>query len=183
MAKITRSDIEKIGQLGTHCDQEKLYLAISEAENFDMPDLFCDFWNDIVENWEEIEYTDLIIGSAYEGCNGTRIHSGIKTILSYYAYARYTVLNQFNDTPSGSVSKTNDFSMPKPLKEIQSFSDKYRSMGYVEFERTEAYLCKNRDSFSSFHSNNCKGCGCNGICGDKTNTKGYGLSGKIISKY
>lgn len=180
--KITQSDFDTIADVANHCDLEKLNIAIFEAERFDLAELFCDFWNDIDANWENETYADLINGSSYEGCKGTRKHAGVKDILTYYAYARYLVKNSFNDTPNGSVSKQNSFSIPKPLAEIKALANDYRDMGYKEFKRTLSYLCKNKESFENFDTSHCASCGCGGECGGKTSAKSYGFRSSIISK-
>jgi hypothetical protein len=185
MPLLTRTDFYGIGDIANHCDLNKLNIAINEAEDFDMDGLFCDFWQDIIDNWvsEDPNWVNLIDGGEYEGCNGTRKHAGIKRIWAYYAYSRYVILNGFNDTPSGLVSKTNQFSIPTPLKELQAYSDKYRNMGKLTYEKTLSYLCKNSSDFENFNTYDCKGCGCGGNCGKtKTNTKGFGLSSSIVTK-
>lgn len=182
---IQKSDYAGIGQIANHCDLAKLTIATNEAEDFDLEGLFCDFWEDIKEHFSdplEEPWKALIDGGEFEGCNGkTRSFKGIKKLIAYYGYARYIILNSFNDTPNGNVSKTNDFSIPKPLKELEYVADRYRSMGFQEFKKIMAYLCLNKELFE-FESNECKPCGCNGICGNKTKAKGYGFSGRIIEK-
>ena len=185
MALLNRSDFVGIGDIANHCDLKKLNIAINEAAEFDMDAIYCGFWDDIVLNWnsEDSEWKTLIDGGEYQGCKGLRTHQGIKRIWAYYAYARYIMINGFNDTPSGMVAKTNQFSIPTPLKELQAYSDKYRNMAKVLFEKTNAYLCLNSSYFVNFNTYKCAPCGCNGDCGgDNINTKGYGLKSSIVSK-
>ena len=177
-----QSDFQNIADVAIHCDQRKLNQAIREAQDYDLEELFCDFWNVIVTNWDNEAYKTLIDGGVYEGCKGNRSFAGVKKILALYTYSRYIIINNFNDTPNGNVSKNNDFSIPKTIKELEFMADKYRSMGYKEYEKATAYLCKNKDSFADFEGYDCKSCGCNGICGSKTSVKGYGISGSIITK-
>lgn len=179
---IRQSDFNGIADVAIHCDLRKLDQAIGEAQSFDLEELFCDFWNVIADNWDATEYQVLIDGGVYEGCKGNRSFAGVKKILAYYAYSRYIIINSFSDTPGGNVSKSNDFSIPKTIKELEFVADKYRSMGYKEYQKATAYLCKNKDSFIDFDGYDCKSCGCNGICGSRTSTKGYGISGSIITK-
>lgn len=125
----------------------------------------------------------LINGGDYVGCNGkTKSHLGVKRILVYYSYARYSIINSFNDTPNGQVSKTNDFSIPKSLKELEMFSDKYRTMGYESFKKTLDFLCHNKEVFEISECLDCKICGC--VC-EKcggTKAKGYGFKGRNIRR-
>lgn len=123
---------------------------------------------------------NLLCGGSFEGCKGIKSHKGVKRILTYYSYARYVILNGFNDTPNGLVGKTNDFAIPTPLNELKSFSNKYKDMGYESFKQTKDFLCRNKDVFG-FDSCDCKPCGCaDGCCDSRTKIKSF--KSKIISK-
>jgi len=190
---ITKNDFNGIGQVANHPDLTKLEIAINEAINFDLPELFSSFWETIrqidhelktkqaheIDQYEVKE--NLINGGVYIGCNNNeKTHLGVKKTLAYYTYARYSVLNSFNDTPVGNVAKSGDFSLPKPLKELEQFADKYRNMGYVSALKTLDFLCHNKAVFSGAESL-CKPCNCSEIDGE-IKTKGYGISGAIVTK-
>lgn len=207
---ITQVDFDCVGIVAKHCDLPKLCIAISEASEFDLSELFCDFWPTALEIFAELEAYDeavaaceadpdcetppteptdyelkvnLICGGSFEGCNDrTRTHSGLRKAWVYYAYSRYLVLNGFNDTANGQVTKTNEWSLPKPLKEVQSFADKYRSMAYTSLKKTMGFLCVNKDTFATFNSNVCEPCGCGGNCKGETKANGYGINGTVIRK-
>lgn len=211
---IQQNDFECVGQVAIHCDNKKLCIAINEAEIFDLANLFCDVWPEIVEINTEVtnyqtalaeyekcvntggedciipvepenyaEKNNLINGGSYIGCNGkTKKHYGIKRIWVYYAYARYVLVNNFNDTPNGNVSKTNDFSIPKPLKEIQSFADKYRTMGYDAFKMTLDFICHHQHLFEDVKCLPCNSCGCGCEACGGTKAKGYGSKFRNIEK-
>lgn len=182
---LNRTDFIGIGDIANHCDIDKLNIAIQESSEFDMEDIYCNFWYDILTNWNDPEWDNIINGGEYIGCNGkTRKHSGIKKAWAYFAYARYIMINGYNDTPSGFVAKTNQFSIPTPLKELETLSDKYRTMAKVVLERTKGYLCKNASIFSNFNTYDCNsGCGCGGGCeSSDRNTRGFGVSSSIISR-
>lgn len=126
-----------IGTVAKHCDSNKLCTAENEASNFDLAELFCDYWFMIVEIDEEVQsyilalaeceanpecttppeepsnydekYT-LLYGGFYLDCESKqRPFEGVYTILAYYSYSRYIILNGFSDTPNGIVTKTNEF--------------------------------------------------------------------------
>lgn len=204
---LQQSDYNSIGIVATHCDTRKLTIAENEALNFDLKELYCDFWNDLVTMWEEViayqialaeceanpecttpptepdNYTyklNLLNGGTYLNCGGKeRRFEGVKKVLAYYSYSRYIILNGFNDTPTGVVHKTNEFSLPTPVKDLQAFADKYRNMGFASFKDTVGYLCANRDYFTWTDCKLC-GCGCSKCSG--TIAKGYGLKGRTITK-
>jgi len=190
---ITKNDFQGIGQVANHPDLTKLDIAIHEAIHFDLPELFSTFWETIRQIDHELNTKppaevknydlkhNLVNGGNYTVCNNLqKTHLGIKKTLAYYAYARYSVLNSFNDTPVGNVAKSGDFSLPKPLKELEAFADKYRNMGYVSAQKTLDFLCHNKAVFSGI-KNLCKTCNCTETH-QKNHTKGYGISGAIVSK-
>lgn len=183
---ITRKDFDCVGLVAKHCNNEKLCIAIDEAKMFDLSPLLCDFYYDIKNHWSDTsgDFFDLINGSDYQNCSGNTEHQvGLKRVLVYYAYARYVIINNFDDTPNGGVTKTNDFSMPKPLEELRAISNRYRSMAKQVWEsQVLPYLCHNKDKFVNFDSSDCAGCGCGSGCKlkNKENTKGYGIVGKNI---
>jgi hypothetical protein len=207
---LLQSDYACIGEVAKHCDYTKLCIAENEALKFDLAQLFCSEWSDIKEIWDEIiEYLaevaeceaipdcdpdlipqpenydfkyKLIFGGTFEGCNGkTRQFEGVKAMLIYYSYARYILINGFNDSPTGMVQKTNEFSIPKPLKELENFADKYRTMGYITFENTVGYLCANNTDVFTWWTN-CEKCGCGTHKCGGTKARGYGFRSSIITK-
>ena len=200
-----------IGIVAKHCDNTKLCVAENEALNFDLSELFCDFWNDILIYWQEVDaydmavsdcdgnieciesipevenYADkkaLIYGGTFLNCSEKlRPFAGVKKILAYYSYSRYIILNGFSDTPSGMVQKTNEFSIPKSLKELEMFADKYRNMGKITFDNTVSFLCNKKEVFVDYNSYGCVGCGCAcEKCSGTTRVKGYGIRGSNITK-
>lgn len=176
------SDFEDVGQVASHVNKSKLNQAVNEAKLFDLEPLFGEFWYDIEQNWTSVEpaWVDLRDGSEYQVNDKTKRHLGVKQLLVYFAYARYVVLNGFNDTATGIVSKTNDFSVPKPLKELNQFSDKYRNMGYTVNLGIQRFLCNSDEAtYPNFDRSKC-GTQKEYPSGE---TKGFGIRGSNISKY
>lgn len=189
-----------IGILAKHCDLSKLCVAENEASNFDLAELFCDFWVEIEQINEEIiaydnadpqpleppaNYTEkkaLLDGGNYTDCGGKlRPFEGIYKIMAYYSYARYVMLNGFNDTATGLVQKTNEFSIPIDQKALNNFADKYRNMGLISFERTQRYICQNTTIFDYTHCPTDK-CGCGSDKCGGTKAKGYGFRSSNVNK-
>lgn len=189
-----------IGQIAQHCDLAKLCIAENEASNFDLGELFCDFWAEIEAINEEIKAYDsapdpkptipvnynekkaLLDGGNYTDCSDrSRPFEGIYKIMVYYSYSRYLIINGFNDTPTGNASKTNEFSIPKTLKELELFADKYRNMGKISFERTQRYICQNKEIFDYTHCPKDK-CGCGSEKCGGTKAKGYGFKSMNVNK-
>jgi len=195
---LLQSQYNCIGILAKHCDLSKLCVAENEASNFDLAELFCDFWTEIEAIEIEIKtyeldpelpiptnYTEkkaLLEGGTYLDCSEkSRPFEGIYKILAYYSYSRYIILNGFSDTPNGLVQKTNEFSIPKSLKELEAFADKYRNMGKISFERTVRFICQNSEIFDYSHCPKDK-CGCGSEKCGSTKTKGYGFKSRNINK-
>jgi len=181
---LTKNDFLPIGQVAKHCNLEKLQIAINEAILFDLKPLLCDLFFDIDVNWESADekWIELIQPLGFIGCNDKNFsHQGIKNVLVRYAYARYTIINNLDDTPNGGVNKTNDFSIPKAYNDLKQISERYRNMGYELWKEVEMYICLKKESYTNSNFD-CKSCGCNGKCGSKTKIKGFGIIGNNITK-
>jgi len=194
---LTQQQYNGIGIVAKHCDLSKLAVAENEANNFDLSELFCGYWIEITEIITEVEAKilnpllptptnyakklELLNGGFYTDCKGKeRPFQGIYTLMAYYSYARYIVLNGFSDTPNGLVQKTNEFSIPKSLKELEMFADKYRNMGLITFKKINNFLCSNNEIFYYSNCPTTCGCGCDD-CG-RTKAKGYGFKSSNINK-
>lgn len=200
MKQLNKFDFNCVGDVAKHCDLPKLCIAEDEAINFDLNGLFCDFWNDILRMWKEVDDFDadpqnqkpndydinkkLIYGGSFEGCNGRLSnHLGVKRILIYYTYARYVLINGFNDTANGQVTKDNEFTIPKTIKELEFFADKYRTMAYESYKQTLNFICHNKTIYPDFNHGDCAKCGCGcESCKGKTRAKGYGFKSSIVRR-
>lgn len=181
---LNRQDFHPFGQVAKHCNLEKLEIAINEAIQFDLKPLLCDLFFDVDVNWDAEDgiWHDIIQPLNFEGCNGKpKSHQGLKIVLTYYAYARYVLINNFDDTPNGGVNKTNEWSIPKPYADLKTVSERYRNMGYDLWKEVEMYICLNYETYPDADFD-CKPCGCNGRCGSKTKIKGFGIQGRNVEK-
>jgi len=197
---LQQSQYNCIGIVAKHCDLLKLCIAENEASDFDLAELFCDFWIDIEAIDIEIRayddapepkppvpenYTEkkaLLDGGTYTDCSEKqRPFEGIYAILARYSYSRYIILNGFSDTATGMVQKTNEFSIPKSLKELEQFADKYRNMAKISFDRTVRYICQNNSIFNYKHCPIDK-CGCGSDKCGGTKAKGYGFKSRNVTK-
>jgi len=188
---LIKDDFISVGLVAKHCDLGKLDLAIEESKNFDMIPLFCfDFVNDVLNNWGILEanpdyqkYRNLIDGDVYINSDKSYNNLGFKKVWVYYAYARYLLINQFNDTANGTVIKDNEWSSPTPLKEIKDYSNDYRDMGAEAFKNVQSFLCKNKEIYPKFDTCNCQlSCGCFGGCSCGNTKKITGFKFSTVSK-
>lgn len=195
---LTHLQYNCIGILAKHCDNSKLCTSENEASNFDLSELFCDFWIEIEQIELEVQayisnpelpepdnYNEkyaLLFGGTYLDCKEKqRPFEGVYKTLAYYSYSRYIIINGFSDTPNGLVQKTNEFSIPKTLKELELFADKYRNMGLISFKRTQRYICQNKEIFDYSNCPKDK-CGCGSDKCGGTKAKGYGLRSRNVTK-
>jgi len=211
MELLKNSDFSCIGVVALHCDNAKLCIAENEAITFDLNDNFCGYGAEIVETINEVDdyisaksacdadpecltppvepedYENkykFVYGGNFESQCGKRItFLGVKRILTYYTYARYIVVNGFNDTATGLVKKSNDFSLPIALSELQAYSDKYRNMAYSSLKNAK-YFISYSDLIIGFPFTSKTKCYCGGEnCGYNTsNTNGFGVRSRIITK-
>lgn len=187
MITLTKADFTIIGQVALHCDQRKLDIAINEAIQFDLRPLLCDFFYTLNDNWDNVtrRWTELIEGGNYLNCNDNNVSfMGMKKSLVYFAYSRYIIINSFDDTPNGQVTKTNQFTIPKPLKEMEAYATKYKNMGMIALKDTEKYICKNEDAteFESYDFRTCELCTCDS-CEPHTEARSFGLRSNNITKF
>lgn len=210
MITLNKYDFDCVADVAQHCDNDKLCISVNHSLQFDLSQLYCSFWIDVKEIWEEIiayelaviacdanpdcttqptEPTDyelkrnLIYGGEYLNCSNRTIqHQGVKTVLAYYSYSRYVVNNQVSDTASGLVKKSNDFSINLDIKELTMRADNYRNMGNISFTETLHFLCANKDTFTWFDGKDCGYCGCGSEKCSGTKAKGYGIRGSNIKK-
>ena len=169
-------DFGCVGLITKSCDISKLCIAVNESREFDMEPIFCyDFFEEVLTKWENLpesdlseeeqNYKDLIYGSTYLSNGKTKKHLGIKKLWTYYAYAKYVIINAHNDSPNGLTTKQNDWSMPVPLKEINTISARYSNMAKETIANIKEYLCLNKEKFSKFDDCECRlQCGCTGAC-------------------
>jgi len=187
MITLNRTDFTLLGQVALHCDQQKLDIAIQEAIQFDLKELSCDFFFDLEGNWDSRNeyWVALVYGGTYQNCRENTItFQGLKNALVYFSYSRYIMINSFDDTPNGQVTKTNQFTLPKPLKEMESYSTKYKNLGLITYKEAMAFVCKNKDAteFKSYDFRNCKKCTCS-ACEPKTKGRQFGLRGHNVTKF
>ena len=184
MINIDIADFDGVGDIATHCDLPKLETAKQEAIEFDLQPLLCNLFGEIDDRWSETSGTvyDIVQEKTFDNCQNFKTrHPGLKRVLAYFVYARYMLINSYNDTAGGNVSLNNNFSIPKPLKDIKLFSDKYKTMGLESFAKVEAYMLMNREDYPGLNTDKLEHCGCNGSCGKRTKAKGFGLRSRNVS--
>jgi hypothetical protein len=197
---IKSTDFACTGMVTASCNLNKLCISIEDAYIFDIEPLLCTgFMTDVMAKWTEIlnlptgdpipeslkKWYDLIFGSTYQNCNDKmNRHLGIKLMWVYYSYSNYIILNPFDDTPNGLKYKTNEWSSPVPIKDLNGLSISYKNKASEAYKSIKEFLCLNKDFFTTFDSCNCHlYCGCIGSCScGKSKKVNTGFRYKSIKK-
>lgn len=152
-----------IVDVAVHCDFKKLDIAISDALSFELPEILCEYYGiakKALDNADDETYQELLNGGDYE-CGGvTRRFLGIKALLVYYSYSNYLMQSVLNDTGLGFKQKTDNYSIPTPLKDIKDISNSYRNRGFSVFNQMKDFLCHNSDLTKGFNIPYSCGCDC-----------------------
>lgn len=197
---LKREDFIDLGLVATNCNGQKLNISINEALDFDLCYTFekCHIevkqlikkvllHNEESEQEAPTEYeVKLVNGNIFTENGKTFENLGLKRGLIYYAYSRYLLINEFNDSAVGQKTQNFQFSVPKTYQELKSMSDKYRNMAKAAMLSTYEWIALNRSEFPQLANcldlDNC-------YCGNKNkdsfcsvNTTGYQLKSRNIKK-
>jgi hypothetical protein len=139
---------------------KKLEPYILEAQEFDLrPLLGEELYNAIVEDFEARpslpDYSDLFNGCEWTISGHTYKHEGLIPVLCYFAYARYKLNSNTEDTAFGTVTKRNNESDPASEKTINRQADQARSGAMSYFSRVQNYLNDNSVDYPLW-VNSCK---------------------------
>lgn len=156
---ITLQDIRDIKSISLNLNSDKeLTPHILEAQDFDLRPLLGDnFFLDFLEDFEASpslsEYSDLWNGCTYTFQGEKFRHEGLKTILAYHSYARYTSEAGIQSTATGFVQKTNQYSDPVNDKAISRKIAQARSAAQICEGRTIDYICRNKTLYPLYKGN------------------------------
>jgi hypothetical protein len=159
MNLITITDIQKYKPVSSNTNTaKKIDPYILEAQMLDLRKILGDaLYFDLVKNWPvpegeptdmSVYYTDLMNGKEYTHQGISYTFSGLIPVLAYYAYARYAADSSTEETATGMVTKTNQFSTPVSEKTIARKVDQARSAAFSYQLEMIDFL--NRKSTSSY---------------------------------
>jgi len=157
---INKNDFKDYKSISKGRDFDSIEQYIQEAQDLDLKDLMCRaFFYDIIKNYQEPLYQDLINGCTYTNIYGYEVEfKGIKPVLVYFAYARYIFRSHVSDTPFGAVQKTNEFSTPISSTEKRDIRDRYRTDAMQYWDEVKIYLNDKYQSYPKWL--NCGGLDC-----------------------
>jgi len=143
---ITLDDIKQIKGISSNLNQVKdLDPHIIEAQEFDLrvfmgEDFYLALIDDFTASPSLAVYSDLWNGVKYEYNNKTYQHFGLKTVLAYYAYARYLGRANVKETPYGLMHKKSDHSERVSERTITRYVDQAQSAATSHEKRVHCFL-------------------------------------------
>lgn len=149
---ISISDFAEIRNISTNVnDATRLKQFIKEAQELDIKPVFGEeMYYDLMKNSSQTKYSELLAGKDYTYNNYNYSFIGLKTIIVYYAWARFIENDNIKSTPTGFVTKTNEFSDPIPYKSIAQQADQARSAAYAYIQDMNMFLSRNNTTYTLF---------------------------------
>lgn len=159
---ICQDDFDCVGQVAKHCDWEQLCIFIREQQNlsllpkigqclFDKIVKYCQGWFQAGEmgSCQESErdiLKHLFLGGRYKACDGTtKVHFGLKRVLTHWSYGAYMYRHGIMDTPFGAVQKVHQDSIPVDLKYLEKINTEQRNNAEYYWQLTKDYICSVKD--------------------------------------
>jgi len=161
---IEASDIRPYAQISILLKQEdQLHPYILSAQNLDIkPVLGNAFWTDLLTNRTLEKYKALLDGGTYTKDGETLSYAGLKAAIASYAYARYVIGKNVQDTPFGMQVKESDYSSQPSQKLLAQNSSNHSMAGQQYLAEVIDFLNENLTTYDKFNS--CKA--------DKSKSKG-----------
>jgi hypothetical protein len=97
------------------------------------------------------ENEKLLNGGSYSYAYHDYTFEGLKSVIIYYAFARYTNRSPFNYTAAGIVQKDSDFSTPVSDKVIQRLETESRLSADALRDETALFLKRNHLDYPLYH--------------------------------
>lgn len=148
---ISRTDIQQCKlQLANSSKNEKINQSIKNAQILDLkPLLGVSLYNAVLKDVSEDGgvYNDLLNGVEYEYNGVSYYSSGIKSMLSYYAYGRYIMWGDVVDNPFGATRKASNVGGSGVLDYAtkKSFYQNYREIAFNLWIEVKRYIIYTND--------------------------------------
>lgn len=183
---VTIEDYFSVVDVAKHCNYPKLDIAIDEALNFELPEILCEYYQIVLDAFEAEEPTEeqlkILNGDTFQCGRTTKKFLGAKKLLVYYSFANYLLNSHLHDTGLGFKQKTDQYSIPTPIKDIKEHTNKYRNMGYAIVKQLKEYLCHLPEIQFQYGLNLMCDCGCSSGDCDFTEKRIYKFKPKVIKK-
>jgi hypothetical protein len=161
---ITKTDIASYKDISLFTTDNRIDEYINDSQLQDLcPLLGYDFYFDVMKNISLTEYQFLLNGGDFIVNGNTWTHSGLRAVLSEFAYGRYTYFGGYNDTPNGNTIKTFEFSNPTQNDDRKDIWKECKQRANSYFDVIKVYL--DQSDFTVWTDKNTN-------CGNGTTKKG-----------
>tara|TARA_R110002049_G_scaffold309180_1_gene518124 strand:- start:14056 stop:14571 length:516 start_codon:yes stop_codon:yes gene_type:complete len=127
---------------------------ISDAQFVDVQKLMgIDFYNDLIRNSTSTEYQTLLNGGTYTYNGKTYTNYGLKSVIVFYAYARYILMGSQTDTPFGYVEKNSQNSTPVNYQSKKSMFKINQQTAYNYWESVRLFIERNKEDYPLWDDN------------------------------
>jgi len=148
---ININDIAKYRQMSKGIATDKVDQFIREAQEVDFGGIVsAKFYNDIVKNWQNTNYQELLTGAEYVYEDYDYRFEGLKAVLAYFAYGRILTFGNSSAMPHDFVQKTNEWSDPISTAQRRDMRDECRQIARKYWDDCLHYLKAKEDEFPNW---------------------------------
>ena len=140
---ITAAEFAANRKISQKYNQQKADEAITLAQESDLQNFLGDFYFDLLQDFQEVSFTDLMNGATFQYEDETFIHLGIKKMLSDLTFARYIYSINVNLTSFGAGSKDTQDSTPIDRNTTKDLSKQAQQDADIKFRTIKKYLLSN----------------------------------------
>ncbi|WP_418513710.1 hypothetical protein [Corallibacter sp.] len=151
---LTVEEFKSLRNISKKVDTDKINECISLAQNIDLMDVLGDFYFELVENYEDASYEDLMSGSTFNYNSKTYIHQGIKSYLADLTYTRFVYIINTHFTPFGLQQKFTEDSNPVDRNFIKDLVKQTQADSDVKFKFIDLYIKSQPNLFPNYKTGN-----------------------------
>lgn len=128
---------------------------ISDAQFVDIQKLMgMDFYNDMIRNYTDANYQTLLNGGVYTYKGITYTNYGLKSVIVFYAYARYILMGSQVSTPLGYIEKNGQNSTAVSYEGKKTMFKLNQQTAYNYWENVRLFIERNKTNYPLW-DNNC----------------------------
>tara|TARA_R110000744_G_scaffold3563_1_gene13477 strand:+ start:46 stop:561 length:516 start_codon:yes stop_codon:yes gene_type:complete len=153
---INKGTVQAYLQVAEGVDKKNFKRFVYEAQFIDLRELMCEaFYNDLVSNYTEAIYQNLLVGGSYTFEDKTYYYEGLEICLSYFSYARFISESNIQSTSFGMVRKNSQESERASQRELEAIAQKNTERALLLFQSTKLFLDRNEETYTFWECNDC----------------------------
>ena len=153
---INKGTVQAHLQVAEGVDKKNFKRFVYEAQFIDLRELMCEsFYNDLVSNYTNSIYQNLLVGGSYTFEDKTYYYEGLEICLSYFAYARFISESNIQSTSFGMVRKNSQESERASQRELEAIAQKNTERALLLFQSTKLFLDRNEETYTFWECNDC----------------------------